>query len=333
MTRTLIPNLVSPKLRVRWERLLLTVFALLLWYGQVSLHFKLLALDTAWVEPPLDKSDKMDAAVFRSITVGHLPAALDWLWMNVLTDSAINKVTPGSHPGAYYDLDLITDLDPAFFEVYQSGGNLLTVIRGDSIGARDLIKKGIEFTRSQLPGFPKEFRDRYWSKPWQLYILQAYVFLFDFDNLPKAAEAFREAAMYPGAPDYIRHLDVRLKKIGGEYEVGIKLLGFMAYGAKDKVILERLNERKASLEISYQLFLLNHDFINHLKSRYPVVAAFQSGDILSKGIPLETLSLEFKRLTETGKVPPTDSLGGLLSLDERGRIRTSTEHEKVFGLD
>ncbi|MBI2712028.1 MAG: hypothetical protein HYX41_04050, partial [Bdellovibrio sp.] len=125
---------------------------LILFNVQVLLHYNLRFLETPSVEPEIDKRVKWDPGLTRAVSFGFVPAMIDWLWMSVLLDSNISKVQPGTHPQLYYDLDLITDLDPSFLSGYITGGNLLSVIRNDGVGARDLLLKGVAQLGRGTPG-------------------------------------------------------------------------------------------------------------------------------------------------------------------------------------
>ncbi|MGK5088766.1 hypothetical protein WDW86_14510 [Bdellovibrionota bacterium FG-2] len=93
--------------------------------------------------------------MFKALSFGHWLAAADWLWIKSFADPTLTHVAPGTHPELYYNLDLITDLDPAFFDLYVTGANLLAVVRNDGAGARDLLRKGASFYRERLPQEPE----------------------------------------------------------------------------------------------------------------------------------------------------------------------------------
>lgn len=282
----------------------------------VHLSVRLRSLETVWVVPQESQLQSWDPRLFRILSVGHLPAAVDWFWLKSLVDPAANKVPVGMHANLYYNLDLLTDLDPAFFEAYYVGANLLSVIRDDFTGARDLLLKGNAFRKTRLPQYPPEFQSKYWRGQFTIPMLMAYVFLFDLNDMPSARAAFREAAATTGAPPYLAHLSARLEAPGGEYEVSLKLLNFLITTASDPRVRENLEKQRDSLYVGQFVSDLNRSF-----------AGFSAGKR-----DLDP-SRRWKAFLEETRTSLTDPWGGQLTLDSSGRIITSTPHQKVFGLE
>lgn len=187
---------------------------LLLIVAEMSFNIRMRAIDSAWVEPPAERKGKIDPGLFSAITFGNIAAAIDWLWIQFLLDPAISHVSQGEHPAIFYDLDLLTDLDPMFHLAYFAGGNFLAVIRDDGSGARDILEKGERFRHEELPKYSEEFQNRFWSQDWDIPVTLAYVYLFELNDMPKSANEFREAAKLEGVPGYVRLLDARLNKAG-----------------------------------------------------------------------------------------------------------------------
>src|ERR1051325_4915360 len=111
----------------------------------IGLHFilgpRLGLLEPPWVEPETQREDRYNPRLVGLLSFGQLPAAMDWIWMRLLQDPSITHVQPGKHPALYYDLQLLTDLDPAYRESYTDGAQLLSIVRNDGPGARDLLEK------------------------------------------------------------------------------------------------------------------------------------------------------------------------------------------------
>jgi hypothetical protein len=251
------------------------------------------------------KSDPMserrwNAQLFKAISFGHLPAAIDWLWIQILLDQNLDHVRPGQHFPVYYDLDLLTDLDPLFYDAYHAGADILAIIHDDGAGAKSLLLKGMKVLRDDVSQRDDGFKSRFWSHSWGLPMMLAYVDLFELNDLPSASAAFIEAAKIPGVPPYVMKLQSRLEQPGGQYQVGLHLVEFMllsARGSKNQKAIDQLEKQRASLEVGRFLFETNLDY---QKSKH---------------------------------YPPQDPWGGTLSLDSNGRVVSSTPHERVFGLD
>src|SRR5689334_18115405 len=71
-----------------------------------------------WSDSPVDSNQRINPMLFKTLSFGHLPVAIDWKFIQILSDSSpMKKVTPPEHPAMYYGLDLLSELDPAFYEV------------------------------------------------------------------------------------------------------------------------------------------------------------------------------------------------------------------------
>ena len=282
-------------------------------------------LDTSWVEPPAEKVEKLSPELFKTFSFGHLQTGIDIIWLRILQDDAISRVHEGMHPPVFYDLDLATDLDPAFLEAYVGGANLLAVIRNDGPGARDLLLKGEKFRTNYLQSYPDFFQSFEWANSWRVPILLAYVYLFSLNDINSAKIYFTYASHIPNSPHYLTDLVHRLGAPGGEYEVGTKLLDFMARQNKDERTLDAIARKKQSLFIGALLLQINQSFIQDaIKHKVPS-SSFNNSAIM------ERLWSEF---CAKNHKPQHDPMGGALTWDpELKKIVTSTPHQKVFGLD
>ncbi len=275
---------------------------------------------------PEEGRRKWDPRLFQILSFGHLPSAVDWLMIRFLIiDPSSKHVAPGTHPSVFYDLDLATDLDPIFFELYTAGANYLTVIRNDNEGAKELLLKGDRFRRQLLPSFPEEFQARFWRRQWQIPLLLAYVYLFEMDDMPEAARQFLEAAALPGSPAYLDRLAIRLQKPGGQYEVGLKLLNLLIDGTKAPDVRERMVRKRDSLFLGQYLFHLNDAFRAYLQEK-PKYRAKHEVD--ERG-----MQQYFRQFLADSRTPPRDPWGGELSVDAGGKINSSTPRERVMGLE
>jgi hypothetical protein len=283
--------------------------------AQVCLDARLASLDAAWVEPPAEATAKASPELTRALSFGQLPVAIDWLWMKSLQDPAYSHVRPGTHPPAFYELDLASDLDPAYRDIYTAGATMLAVVRTDGPGARDLLLKAERFRKEKLDSYSPEFRARFWPDEWRIPLILAYTYLFELGDMPKAADAFLEASTLPGAPSYLGRLATRLRAPGGRYEVGLRLLDHMMSEHRAASVREELARKHRSLEVGAFLYKAEDDF-----SRYRA------------GHPAADAGKAWERFL-AGRAP-LDPWGGELRLDARsGRILTTTPHEAVFGLD
>jgi len=279
------------------QKTLSALFLGVLFIAQIGINRRFIVPSQVHLVVPDRPLERTDPTLFRSLTFGHIPSAVDGLFISSLEGAGEGRVPKSTHPRFYYALDLATDLDPLFYEAYIAGANLLAVIRRDGAGARDLLLKGDLFVKTKLSGYGYDFQEKYWSRSWHIPLLLAYVYLFELEDMHRAATAFLEAARLPNSPVYLRRLEAKLLKEGGEYEVGLHLIDFLLLGASDEQVKSELEKKKDNLLIGQYLFQVN-------------------------------------TAVKSGKSPPTlDPWGGRLSLNSNGKVVSSTPHTPVFGLD
>ena len=270
-----------------------------------AMNYWLREQGTAWVEPPIYGEEHYDARLLQTVSLGFYPVAVDALWIKVLMDPSYFHVPRTQHAQAYFDLDTATSLDPIYWELYYYGANLLAAIRDDVYGARDLLEKANQYRKSGLLGLPEKVRQTIWREEWQIPLVLAYVYLYELGDFSKAEKAFKEAADLPRAPAYLQLLKKRLNTPGGIYEVGIRVTGFLIAQSKDERARAELTRKRENLSIGYYLFQINAEFKKW------------------KGA----------RVRQFLKTHSHDPWGGVLSLDDHGKIITSTPYQPVFGLD
>jgi len=104
-------------------------------------------------------------------------------------------------------LDSISNLAPQWREPYFRGALLLSVIVDDHEGAKILFEKGTKH-------FPND---------WKLLYMAGYHYLFELDDLPKAAEYLVRAGDH-GAPYWVQSLAAKLYTKAGQLLLGISTL-------------------------------------------------------------------------------------------------------------
>ena len=290
---------------------------------QVNVTIRLMG--AMWVEPPVEEHVKWNPTMVKALTFGHWPAVVDWLWIRALQDPSLSHVPAGTHAPIFYDFDLATDLDPAFPEVFIYGANLLVVVRDDKTGAVELLKKGEHFRREELPNYPKEFYETYWKRGWWVPLTLGYTYLYELNDIVGAADAFSAAAKIPEAPEHLRSLGTRLKTRDGQFDVALNYLDMSIEQSKDERVIEGFEAKKKNLVLSKYIYDLNEDFVDFL----------QKQPDYRKGLSFNQAQLEkfWKRFQKETNTPRTDPLGGTLSVNDQGRITTTSEREKVFGLE
>ena len=289
---------------------------------QVFLCTQIRNLETAFVELPRTQTEKTNPTLFKTLSFGHFPAAVDALLLKFLSDPAYIHVMKDEHPPAYFDLDLATDLDPLFYDLYTTGANFIAVVRDDGPGARDLLLKGVHVRDYGLPS--EEFRQKYWSRGWYISSLLGYVYLFELHDIPKASLAFSDGARLPGAHPLLRTLSALLSTEDGQYTAGIRILKVMIEGEKNPESKEKLVAKRDSLFIGQYLCRLNISFQSYLSHRTASRGLLRTGSLSRKF---------WSGFLEAEHLALQDPWGGVLSLSSEGKIESSTPHQKVMGLN
>lgn len=273
---------------------------------------------------------RKDPLLFKWMTFGHFPAAIDWVFIESFFDQEIFKVKKGEHPPLYFSSELVTDIDPHFLSAYYDTSLLLVVVRDDIEGTLKLLLKGENHRTNVLPFLKNEDErkllvEKHWKNGWVIPLLLAYTYLFEENNLPEASRYFIAASKVPGAPPYLARLQQRLLAVGGQYEVGLRLLNFMISISRDLKQRAELERKRKALFLSQFFYDLNSQFESYLNLK-PEFRSKYTG-------ALKDLEKHFERFRRETRTPKTDPFGAPLFLNQEGRITSNTPREIVFGLE
>ncbi|MCM0607065.1 MAG: hypothetical protein KA715_13330 [Xanthomonadaceae bacterium] len=250
-----------------------------------------------------------DQRAYRLLTQGEWVTGLDLLWLRALQDPRIDHVKKGEHPWNFYDYDLITDFDTAYGEIYYHGAMSLVVIRDDVSGGLHLLEKANKFRKEKLPYLPPQYHLDFWKEGWLLPLRLAYVYLFEYDDLPSAMKYYKETAELLGSPPYLQSLKKRFEQKDGVYIVGLRLLRAMYTNAATEEIKEKLGRRLAVLEFKFQSKQWTDSWaIARKKKQSPNDFALKNN------------------------IPSHDPFGGKIVLTSEGIWTTESKLEKVLGL-
>lgn len=177
----------------------------------------------------------------KYLSVGMSYQIADSLWLRALQDfdyceKKINEVECKGKSWLFQTLNLATEIDPVFEpSMYRSAGLALTIIISDYAGASVIFDKGV----------------RQHPKEWGIAYAAAYHALYEEKNKAKAARLYEKAAQN-GAPSWVYSLAGRLAADGGEEEYSKKILEQMIASNQDEIIIKRLKDRIAEVEVSKQ---------------------------------------------------------------------------------
>jgi len=233
--------------------------------GAVHLEARLRSYDTSWVDPPANQNQEVDPRLIKIASLGQVPAWIDSVLIKSFADPAYDPVLPGTHPPLYYELKLVTALDPDFEEVYRYGASILSVVRRDGPGTADLL--GRAHQRILQGGFQ--------NSAYLLETIRGYNALFELRDIEQATEAFDSAAKLPRAPAYLQGLAARLKTTQGRFKVALLSLDLLLLRQNDPETQRVLELRKDRLQKAKLLFEVNHSLLKWLKGRKPSAQNFE----------------------------------------------------------
>ncbi len=253
------------------------------------------------------EEQKWSPELYKTFSFGHVQPWIDWIWIEFLADPTLKHIEEGKRSNAFFRTDLITEIDPLFFEAYYIGGLLSDIVRKDHHGAHRLLSKGETFRLEKLPSFGKKFHDIYWPESWRIPFQLAYLYLYEIPDFEKAGVSFRSASKGKGAPAYFASVGKQLETPEGQYEVARIILDYLLKIRTDERELEKYRSQKSRLEFGLFLFECEKK------------ALAKNPRSLAAGL---------------AKVPncQRDPLGGAISVAQDGKLKTTSHHERMGGL-
>ena len=219
----------------------------------------------------------------------------DYLMLNVLAwhgERILKRaeVKPAEWQKTYQALNVITELDPRFFDPYILAETSLPWDAGMVEETNQLLLKGAK-------ALPDNHR------PYFFLWFNHYWFLKD----PKTAASYLEkAAVIPGAPNFYKTLAARMHYQGGEVTSGIFFLQEMLKESTDPAIRERLKKRLNALR---SIVVLERSVAEYMKKfrKRPVNLVELVNTGLLKAVPKDPYGGEFY-IMENGRVYTTSKL-------------------------
>ncbi len=297
------------KKSVSYATVSLLIFILLLMsMGGV---FLLKSTKSDFKAPADDLSFTWHPDLFRILSFGHAPAAVDWLLIKFLGEGNILHVKPGVRAKVFYYLDLATTIDPAFFSLYTTGTSFLAVARNDKESALSLITKGESFRTQKLPEYPASFYNQFWREEWQIPFMKAYVHLFEFHDLVSSQVCFENLDQMitqgKSVPIQVQGLAQKATRPGGIYEIGMNVLTYLTNTTEDLVLKKEYQKKRESLFLSQYLAQLNDSYKKFKGS--------------------------WRQFKNEHRIPDQDLWGGTIYLNAEGKVDSTTPRQKVLGIE
>ena len=219
-----------------------------------SIFFFILSGVTAPHRMPTIKLSKqetattVDAKLLNFFDLGIKRIYTDILWIQTLLESDLEHYQ-GSDGNSwmYHRFNTISLLDPKFLENYWYGGQYLSVIKDDDIGAQMLFEKGLDI-------YPEDYRLLYYTGSH---------YLIELHDKQNALKYYQKLFDYPETPQYLKALISRLKADAGFLQESLRLMAKLYEEAPEDTALKKAyEERLYSIRTEIDLKCLNEEGTN-----------------------------------------------------------------------
>jgi len=216
----------------------LILFFLSYWFCQYS-------------EKPVLITSKQDSAhnfnynFLNYISLGNRRMFADWIWVQTLLESDIDHYKSNDlNNWMYIRFNTILSLDTKFLEAYQFGGQYLSIIKDDNLGAIDIYKRGLDI-------YPDDFFLT-WNAGFHYY--------YELGDYESAAELFEKILYHKRSPNYLPSIVAKLKNKGGDFETALKILeNSFEKSPENSPMKFKFAENILSLKVTHDLSCLNNN--------------------------------------------------------------------------
>jgi hypothetical protein len=182
-----------------------------------------------------------DLLIFLS--AGNKRLLTDLLWVQTLLESDIEHYSKRDLSNwMFIRFNTIATLDPYFYENYIWGGQYLSIVKDDLIGAVKLMEKGAKY-------FPDDYR---------LLSTLGFTYYFELGDYKKGLEFMEKIENNPKAPPYFRSIVMKLKtELGFDINVILAHITELIQSTMDKGLKARLTSDYYALKAERDITCLN----------------------------------------------------------------------------
>lgn len=144
---------------------------------------------------------------FFSLGYRRFITAFVWVSTILESDHEHYKIKD-SNSWMFLRFDLISKLDPFFYENYLFGGQYLSIIKDDDIGAQIIFERGLS-----------KYPDQY-----ELLLHAGFHYLYELKDYEKAIPIYNKLQNFPELPRHIRSVYARLSASKNDYDVAFSIV-------------------------------------------------------------------------------------------------------------
>ena len=191
-----------------------------------------------------ESASTFNASFLHFFDLGIKRIYTDILWIQTLLEADLEHYKDSDdNSWMFHRFHTISLLDPKFIENYWYGGQYLSVVKDDDIGAKILFERGLQI-------YPDDF--------YLLYYTGSH-YLLELHDKKKALENYEKIFNHPKTPSYIRGLISRLKSEMGYLEESFLLMNQLYETApKDSPLKKAYRKRLYSIRAEIDLECLNN---------------------------------------------------------------------------
>lgn len=198
---------------------------------------------------PTIKISKQESALnfshdfIRIFSTGQTRLVADLLWITTLLESDLDHYkNKDLNSWLFHRFNTITNIDPLFLRNYQFGGQYLSIIKDDLIGASNIFLKGLS----------------YFENDYTLNFQIGYLYSFELFDYEKAYFYLDKVKNHPSAPRYIKSILNKLKfKSTGDLDLAYQLTKHTLSETTDQILIDKLKSDLYSLKATIDLDCLN----------------------------------------------------------------------------
>lgn len=182
-----------------------------------------------------------DLLVFLS--AGNKRLLTDLLWVQTLLESDIEHYSKHDLSNwMFIRFNTIAILDPYFYENYVWGGQYLSIVKDDLIGAVKLMERGVEY-------FPNDYR---------LLSTLGFAYYFELSDYRKGLSFMEKIQHHPKAPSYFPSIVMKMKaELGFDINIIMERIEDLMKNTEDVTLRERLSADLYALKAERDITCLN----------------------------------------------------------------------------
>lgn len=167
------------------------------------------------IEKPIIKISKQESAINLNATIvdtfslGYRRLATAIFWMSTILESDHEHYkAKDANSWMFLRFNLIATLDPSFYENYAFGGQYLSIIKDDDIGAKIILDKGL-----------KRFPDDY-----NLNAIASFHYHFELNDTDNAKKLYKKLISFQQTPPHIVPIYSKIISSMGELEDAYQIM-------------------------------------------------------------------------------------------------------------